>query len=277
MDTTWFAVDRDGAVAVFSSGEPGLVPAAVTGQFDNEIEALSDTLPVRGDATLDLAFAKPPGLRAEAFPLRRKAPLPTRGDRVAFVARDASTIERAFAKVAPSRRSTQDALEVVEIDGCLSGSSDPRVDAWREAFAEIRRSSTPILEIAIATSDIAWARAGLFVYKLSERIGDADPYGRVLVPTSPLQVGELGPQIASRLGSTVRLDLSFRESPYVQPAEHLPCVGWDTAIYLASDGFTIRPLPGRSKDYEEHAICVADHDDDRFEPLVFDPPIGEDQ
>jgi hypothetical protein len=120
--------------------------------------------------------------------------------------------------------------------------------------------------------DLAWARAGLFVYHHDgRRLNEAEPYGRMLVPLNPLHVSDLGRTIAVRLENKQRLPISFAEARYVQPAEHIPCGTWSPGLYLASDGFTVRPLPGSSEQYEERAY--QQEDDELFVPLVFDPPL----
>jgi hypothetical protein len=54
MDTTWFAVDRDGHVACFESGEDGAVPATVQGQIDLETLARLMSAASGGPACFDL-------------------------------------------------------------------------------------------------------------------------------------------------------------------------------------------------------------------------------
>src|SRR5215472_10375736 len=79
MDATWFAVDRDGHVGVFESGEPGAVPVEVKDsieQFDHAVIGALVPLPVIGEPELELSAVFDPGLRSGELPWRR-SPLPS--------------------------------------------------------------------------------------------------------------------------------------------------------------------------------------------------------
>jgi hypothetical protein len=103
-----------------------------------------------------------------------------------------------------------------------------------------------------------------------------EPYGRLFTPVRPLIVGNAPPSLRDQLAKRVHLDVSFASSPYIQPAELVPCT-WASAAYLASDGFTVRPLPGTElAEFQEFAAEIRDcgiPGDDIFKPLVFDPPV----
>ena len=43
---------------------------------------------------------------------------------------------------------------------------------------------------------------------------------------------------------------SFRETPLVQPLEHVECAAWDPA-WLSLDGTTVRAVPGEEEEYRE--------------------------
>src|SRR5215467_3982993 len=76
MDATWFAVDRDGHVGLFTCGEEGAVPTTEVNDFQREIGAVLealDRLPVTSEAEFRLSAVLHPGLRAGALP-RRESP-----------------------------------------------------------------------------------------------------------------------------------------------------------------------------------------------------------
>jgi len=74
MDATWFAVDRDGHIGVFDSGDPGAVPAEVNDTSDDEVLEALEPLPVIGEPRFELSGVFHPGLRPGALPERRVLP-----------------------------------------------------------------------------------------------------------------------------------------------------------------------------------------------------------
>src|SRR5262245_53923712 len=75
MDATWFAVDRDGHVGVFDSGEAGAVPKEVNdsiGQDDDAVEMALESLPATGQPTFALTAVFHPGLQSGILPRPRK-------------------------------------------------------------------------------------------------------------------------------------------------------------------------------------------------------------
>src|SRR4051812_6768841 len=78
MDTLWFAVDRDGRVAAFSSGEAGAVPlAACVSDEDLDVEEQLRATAPAGEPIFDLRGRVMPGQSGgsadrawtEAFPV----------------------------------------------------------------------------------------------------------------------------------------------------------------------------------------------------------------
>jgi hypothetical protein len=94
------------------------------------------------------------------------------------------------------------------------------------------------------------ARLGLFCYShdnLSE-FPFQSPYTLARRPDVPLHVDRLPPRLRS-LAKKIRFGrVSFPDVERVQPVEHAPCVVWggeEEIAYLAADGATVRPIPGR--------------------------------
>jgi hypothetical protein len=89
----------------------------------------------------------------------------------------------------------------------------------------------------------------LFVYEtgpLDQLL--AERYRRTQVPAAPVHLDELPPAVREAL-ARMRFDgLAFAETDVFQPIELTPCGTWDAA-YMAGDGRTVRPVPGREGDY----------------------------
>src|SRR5262249_26531495 len=97
MDATWFAVDRDGHVGVFDSGEPGAVPQEVNdsiGQDDAEVEMALDPVPATGQPTFALSAVFHPGLRSGYLPRPRRLGKgwPSEGEATLLLFRDESVL-----------------------------------------------------------------------------------------------------------------------------------------------------------------------------------------
>ncbi len=96
----------------------------------------------------------------------------------------------------------------------------------------------------------------------------AERYQRKRVPKKPIHVDELWPAVRDAIGR-VRFDgLSFSETKVFQPVELTPCATWDPA-YLAGDGQTVKPVPGRE---EEYATFYQEYRADFSELTVEEPP-----
>jgi len=104
----------------------------------------------------------------------------------------------------------------------------------------------------------------------------------VLAPQVPLHHDDAPAPIRDWLATRAWLDVSFASSPYIQPLELVPCSACGPVhgpIYLASDGFTVRPLPGYVDDYRDDAAALlalqSPEDAQLYHPLVFDPPLDQ--
>jgi hypothetical protein len=109
------------------------------------------------------------------------------------------------------------------------------------------------------------ARRGLYVYEHSTENWIAGPYVREADPEGePLREAELPDEIRAHL---VRFAGSFARTAEIQPVELWPCEAWD-AGYLASDGKTVRPIPGKEKEFLEENWRV----DSNGEPYALGKP-----
>jgi len=77
----------------------------------------------------------------------------------------------------------------------------------------------------------------------------ANPYGQLTRPAHPVHIDQLPPD-ARKLVCQMRLNLSFAETPIIQPVEHGPAQAYDGA-YLDSTGRVIRPIPDQEDMFYE--------------------------
>jgi hypothetical protein len=242
MDTTWFAVDKDGRVACFESGEAGAVP--------------------------ERAFADVPGGSASE-PLMRLPPsseviydlsgfhLPFEGQqRRAHVAADRGyaytllmflpsldpvldEIDAGRAFPAPST-----AGAVVLFRGISEQLSRRLHDtgACLSCFDFDDPADEELVEFTLA-------RRGLFYYSHLTENWTSGPYGRELLPSPPLHIDQLPPALRNAI-KAMRFDgLSFAETTHIQPVGHSACLSWQDD-WLDLDGKQ-HPMPGREEDEDE--------------------------
>ena len=310
MDATWFAVDRDGHIGVFDSGDPGAVPTEVNdtiGQSDDEVLEALEPMPVVGEPRFELSGVFHPGLRLGALPERRVLPRgwPSIDEMESLLLSDESLLT-------PEVR----ALPGLEVDGAGQfvlvslkppielAQDDPRWTVWDQFKRVVYKSAIDtvylprsrevtgpfcISSIGLMGPELAVARRGLFAYCVHDarfdRPGPYDqplpePYGLVLAPKRPLRLDEAARPLRKVLATRARLDVAFASSPYVQPAELIPSVAWgDGVVYLASDGCTVRPFPATQAGLYRRAGDLlrsdSSRDEPRYKPLVFDPPLDQ--
>jgi hypothetical protein len=229
MDTTWFAVDRDGHVAVFETGESGAVPtAAYLGEDYGEVEdALRSALP-RGRAVFHFESRKEAG-PSHLAPSEAEGPWS-----ILLFVRDASEV--------------RDLLEASDVDEVLATTGVGLV-AWNIDQSVLRaiHDRGACLGCFLYYADEEkpnLAELGLFQYD-EPHGGWASAYPLSCVPQSPVHVDALPRAVLTKM---IRYDGRFAETLRLQPAELWRCESW-VAGWLALDGKTVRPFPGREKEY----------------------------
>jgi hypothetical protein len=261
MDTVWFAIDRDGHVACFDSGEAGAVPSeAFAGdEAYRAHDRLAQTLP-RGEALQDCRGRLLPGPDnpGEAHLVASDRDYPV----LMFLA----SPEAVRAELAAGRVVQVPAEEgVAVVWPGLSRAQHERLHAAGVCrgcfhhFDEEGEGMPPNL-----------ALHGLFRYGHLTENWISGPYGREQVPDRPVHVDQLPPDLRRQV-KQMRFDtLRFSETPHIQPVEHSPCESWESA-YLDVTGKNIRPIPGMEDRYSEQYDELRD-ESDRFE---IEPPAGE--
>lgn len=231
MDTEWFAVDADGHVAVFVSGEAGAMPEEA-GEADPDIcadleERLEEVEPIYDPASV-----------GDSLWMLERAGETEAGNLVVF-ARDRAAF-------APDLESGA-ASEVRAVSG---------------AAAHYHRLAPEVASRLLASgaiTGVAWlddedlqnlARRGFFVFEHLDRFENwiSGPYGRRSVPSRPLSIDDLSPADRRRVAGAAFSTLRFADVPLLQPAEHAEVVSWQSA-WVASDGKTVRPIPGQEDGY----------------------------
>ncbi|HLF92137.1 MAG TPA: hypothetical protein VJB14_01640 [Planctomycetota bacterium] len=255
MDTDWYAVDRDGHVASFRSGQGGAVPKDVprgsdyfTGLYAVQ-EAGLESAPI-----FDLE-----GYRAAEFHSHWVGT-----DPLIVFPRDVSALEgevragRALPYRAKSgiaflwRGMTQGDLDALHRnDGCLG--------CFYSHVWELVGDRTKWNDLA---------RHGLFVYE-THWDTMCGPYGREREPEPPVPIDRL-PLVVREAAVLHRLErVCFRDLPWIQVLDHWAC---ETLTAARLDGRRIRGVAGKEEEYraeyEQHCRNAAEWG---FE---IDPPVS---
>jgi hypothetical protein len=272
MNVDWFAVDREGHVALFCSGSAGAVPRQADSDAGRERAAVQELTrllehsPGAGVAVHDLAGRTRPG------------PLGEQGRHHWMVryGKDAENILLFLESLDPVREEVAQGRAV-------------QLHATRGVAVFSRRLPGPLLQQLHKTGlclgcfthyvaeheeddpEAAAARLGLFLYTHPWGDAPAGPYGRAEQPQQAIHVDQLPPELR-QLALRVRFeDLSFPRAPHIQPLEFTDC---DTmgGAWLSQDGKTIRPVPGNDGDYRDEYEYYRNNPD-----LVVEPPPGHEE
>jgi hypothetical protein len=128
----------------------------------------------------------------------------------------------------------------------------PRLDGVDFDILEAIRSALSAEEArgtATASEEPWTAGLGLFCYgPLEEYMPFQGRYGMTYRPEAPLHVDRLPPRLRGLLKEVRFGEVRFADAECVQPAEQFQCDCWgyeEEDAYLATDGVTLRPVPGR--------------------------------
>ncbi|HEY7428274.1 MAG TPA: hypothetical protein VH682_28830 [Gemmataceae bacterium] len=261
MDTCFFAIDREGHVAVFETGEAGAVPAeAFSGDEAYELRQQFAQLPrvevlhdPRGHSLPDEARRGRghTGLRGSEYPiLMFLASLdPVRDE----IATGHALQMRAAEGVAVLFRTLPQELSQRLHDSGVCLSCD-----WHFQDEDMEDDSPDL------------AARGLFSYAHITENWISGPYGLVRRPAQPIHVDQLPPRIRDAV-KAMRFDtLRFAETPHIQPVEHTECFSWEPA-YMDATGQHIRPIPSKEAEYAEAYGQLADIADN----VNVEPPKGQ--
>jgi hypothetical protein len=238
MDLHWFAVDCDGHVAQFDSGEAGAVPLAA-------FQSRSDALPV-------LFFRELPRCDvvhdAEGF--RRSGLAPE--DSLNHLGHNSYTllflpsadpvreyVERGSAILAPAR----EGVAVYLTDAGIP-------EAFVEQLHDQGLCQGCFWHWRMGEDEPNAAEYGFYLFRHPMFNAAALAYGRILVPTRPLHVDQLPARHRAQFKKFTFPELSFAETPHIQPVEHADCAAWGLSYEtLAGDE---KAMPGREREWEEY-------------------------
>lgn len=217
MDTTWFAVDADGAVAEFQTGEAGAVPLRAT------------TSPEAGDfddwPLVALAAAR--AMAAGRVP--ESAGFSERDQRAIVVFRPVPATEtrgyrESAARALAVERELGDVLVLYEGAHRIVGSRSPLTVAELRKLAE-----EPCVERVVLDDDLGdWDGIALYRYG-NDDYDDPGAYGRERAPEAALHVSDVPASMRERL-ATLTLPIRFAEAATLHLADYLrdeECGTWD--------------------------------------------------
>jgi hypothetical protein len=247
MDTCWFAVDKDGHVAVFDTGEAGAVPHRAYIEDAYAVrEALVQLIPRTA------ALQDPDGRTLPGQVERTDGGGP---DHQWYGIRDRELthllvfldsldpvqgeLARGRAVQLPSRRGV--AVYFASVPGALLGRLHD-AGQCRGCYFHYRPDPASGEENEERSAD-----HGLFEYGHLCENWIAGPYGREEVPVNPVHVDQLPPRLREAVRAMTFPNLSFAETPHIQPIEHVPCTAWDSESYRTVDGQTL-PMPQGAED-----------------------------
>jgi hypothetical protein len=235
MDSCWFAVDRDGRVGFFQTGEAGAQPnrGLFARPADLALNWISRTIP-SGDYSVDL--------RGRLLPYLKGG-----GMRHTYGGSDWPVLMflGALDPVRGSLASGQ-ATEVRARDGVAvrwANLTDAEYERLHRKDREMCRGCFRQLDLSEPSGESPPnpAEHGVYVFSALGGNASANPYGIQLIPTRPIHVDELPPDLRARLKEVQFDAVSFADTPVFQPAEQVPCTAYEP-VYTDMNG-RMHPMP----------------------------------
>jgi hypothetical protein len=255
MDTNWFAVDRDGHVACFDSGEAGAVPTQAIDETGGESLLLESMLASLGIETTKLGHLLAGAASSQS---------PVDGTMFDLHGRLMPGVEDQLAQhegVSPTPSSTLMFLKsthfvekpVADGTAVLVPTTEGvgvLIRGLSEELAERIHDADECLGCFWYSDSMRKPQPGFFYYGHLTENSISGPYGREMCPVKPIHFNELPADIRERL-KWMRFDgLSFRDTPHIQPIEHAPCESWENA-FMDVTGKRVSPIPGKEAEYSE--------------------------
>ena len=236
MDTTWFAVDRDGHVAAFDSHNAGAVPNDAFIPDDGCYGLLKA---IRDRVEASAAVYELDGRLVEPVAAHVSLPLDDEFEHVLMFLQSLDVVTAALSSGTAREVRARPAKAVIwkplpedeyerlhAIGACLfcdyTDEEEQREYAWPNA-----------------------AKHGLYRYEHAYEDWVAGAYTRRALPTNPVHADDLPREV---MAHAVRFDGSFAETAAIQPVELWPSRAYGAA-WLSSDGKRVEALPGRDDDY----------------------------
>jgi hypothetical protein len=234
MDTSWFAIDNDGHVALFETGESGCVPEEA---YTDEGYSMQEE--VRGLPASGFKF-DPAGYRESQWRdhVEIDDDLPAELELYMFVS-DLVPTKDLLAR-----------LDAEEMQATTCKAYKVRARD-RAALAELhaRAACLGCYRNWDGEGAVEIATHGIYRYEHTCENWIAGPYARAVVPAQPLTIDQIPQSIRD---VAVAYDGRFADTPKLQPAEHWECSSWEPG-WLSSDGKTARPFPDQMESWAEQA------------------------
>jgi hypothetical protein len=119
---------------------------------------------------------------------------------------------------------------------------------------------------------------GLYCFAYGSEFDPIGTYGLLGRPETPLHVDQLPPELRKRWRG-LRLKVDFTQLSDLQPLEHGYCSYWyeeDRVAYLASDGKSVRPIPGMEDRFAEFCSRFREEHPEQAKDMIFEE-MKEDQ
>jgi hypothetical protein len=234
MDATWFAVDQDGHVGVFESGENGHVPTLALRYHDDAgLRAVLQPIVLATPEEVFASFLSPPAARHLDF---EKAGYGVADSPTVLYLTSAEWAEAAFL--------SGQAVWAPAGDGVVAIADDLDESTFR-ALHEAGICRGCFLLSSSWYGDVFMARLGLYTY------GDADDfrrrYYREQIPDHPLRLDQLPADLRPWVSQVQYDTLCFAQTEYLLPLAHHPVLSYG-CVYLDETN-TFRPVPGYESAY----------------------------
>jgi len=245
MDTMWFAVDKDGRVACFDSGEAGAVPA---GAFAGDpaysaLRRLGKALPPT-EVLHDRQGRSRPGEGTGLMDHLARHGTPNYPVLMFLKSLDLVRDEIAAGRAREVRSTSDFAVWFHELDGELARRLHEE-DVCLGCYFHFGMDE----EEEDEGGRVRAASRGMYQYSHTCENWIAGPYGRTGIPANPVHIDQLPPALRNQI-KEMRFDVNFAETPYIQPVQHTECASWETR-WLDLDG-NEHPMPGREGDEDEN-------------------------
>jgi hypothetical protein len=250
MDTYWFAVDQDGHVAFFESGEAGAVPdTAFGGDEAYEVRRRLVRLLPRQDTIYDLRGRLMPGTEPGVCTNRGRGD--QRWPMLMFLRSLAPVQEEIESGLATPVTASEGAAVVFQhlpeaVSHRLHDTGECRGCFYHHQESDDPDEGLPDL-----------AARGIFEYGHLTDNWISGPYGRERRPGQPIHVDQLPPDMRAQFKEMTFSTLCFDSTPYIQPVEHTSCVSWEYA-YMNVEATRIAPIEGREEEYAENFADLED-------------------
>jgi hypothetical protein len=120
---------------------------------------------------------------------------------------------------------------------------------------------------------------GIFAFRYGHDFNPVATYRVIAVPKTPLHVDQLPPLLRKGWKSIRFQGIDFTRDEQAQPLEQFSCSCWyqqDRVAYLASDGKTVRPMPGQEENFAEFCEEFRRQSPELAAQLIFEGPKEED-